>query len=403
MGLLTVKEVLSAKVEGNHKWRVISDGSGLYLRVGRPPTLRAGDASKYWVAKVTFKGQRVEMGLGSFPEVSLADARQENETLRVMARNGKDPRRRKVTDNGNGTPTFAEAVDTYLAEKTAEFQNAKHIQQWHNSLREYAVKPKSTAGLGCMKVDDIEPGDVVRMLKPIWQTKTETATRVRGRIEKVLAWATVNKYRTGENPARWKGNIEFMLPKPSKLKQVKHHEALPWADLPGFMADLGQRDSKSSYALQFLILTGARSGEARDARWCEIDHDAGVWTIPAERMNMGKEHVVPLSSETLVIVHRVKGLSPTNVFPGLAGKGGVSEAAVRKLLKQTMGRDILTMHGFRTTLRTWMQDDDRTNWEVGEAILAHSVGNTASQAYARSTMLDRRREVLNRYAIYATS
>lgn len=411
MGLLTVFEVSNAKVEGNTKFRILSDGNGLYLRVARPHPVRGGLVQKYWVAKMMFGRERIEIGIGSAHEISLVEARDRNERLRVRARDGIDPRNRKVIAAPTGIPTFAEAVDLYLAEKLQEFKNPKHIQQWQNTLSTYAIKPKSATGLGNVPVDKITADDVVRMLKPIWSTKTETASRVRGRIEQVLAWATAKKHRTGDNPARWGGNLEFMLAKPSKLKKVEHHEALPYADLPAFMVDLAARDNVSALSLQWLILTGTRSSEAREARWAEVDLATGIWTIPGERMKMKLPHRVPLSKEALALVHRVQGLNSEYLFStgtdaGAAkGKGKaakpVSEAALRKLLKETMKQTDLTLHGFRTTLRTWMQDELRTEWEVAETVLAHKVGDAASQAYARSDYLERRREVMQAWAQFA--
>lgn len=316
----------------------------------------------------------------------------------MNARNGIDPRTRKVIADPKGIPTFAEAVNLYLKEKLKEFRNAKHVQQWENTLRDYASKPKSGHGLGGKPVDTITADDVARVLKPIWATKTETASRVRGRIENVLAWATVKHHRQGENPARWKGNLEFLLAKPGAIKTVEHHEALAYQDLPAFMAGLSGRDSVSALALQWLILTGTRSSEGRGARWSEVDLEAGTWTIPADRMKMKAAHRVPLSKQALAVAEKAKGLHSDFLFT--TGKGEVSEAALRKLVKETLKQPDLTLHGFRTTLRTWMQDQ-RTEWEVAETILAHKVGDSTSQAYARGDYLDRRREVMQNWADFA--
>jgi len=319
----------------------------------------------------------------------------------VNARNGIDPRNRKVIASPQGVPTFAEAVDLYLKylkEKLKEFSNPKHVQQWQNTLRDYASKPKGGHGLGGKLVNEITADDVARVLEPIWTTKTETASRVRGRVEQVLAWATVKHHRQGENPARWKGNLEFLLAKPGAIKKVEHHEALPYADLPAFMADLVARDSVSALALQWLILTGVGSGEGRGARWSEVDLEAGVWTIPAERMKMKAAHRVPLSKEAVAVAEKAEGLHPDFLFT--TGKGEVSEAALRKLVKETLKQPDLTLHGFRTTLRTWMQDN-RTDYEVAETVLAHKVGSDVAQAYARGDYLERRREVMQNWADYA--
>lgn len=398
MGLLTAKEVDNAKPDEGKAFKVLTDGAGLYLRVGAPHRVRGGLVQKYWLAKMMFNGTRIEVGIGSAHEISLKDAREANEAMRVNARNGIDPRNRKVVADPKGIPTFAEAVDLYLKEKLKEFSNPKHVQQWQNTLRDYASNPKAGKGLGGKPVDTITTDDVLAVLKPLWGTKTETASRLRGRIEQVLAWATVKHHRKGENPARWKGNLEFLLPKASKVKTVEHHEALPYTDLPAFMADLSGRNSVSARALEWLILTGVRSTEGREARWSEVDLDAGIWTIPASRMKMKVALRVPLSAQALDVARRMKGLSDTYVFG--TGKAPVSEAALRKLVKVTLKQPDLTLHGFRTTLRTWMQDN-RTDFEVAETILAHKVGNAVSQAYARGDYLERRRLVMQQYADYA--
>ena len=390
MGLLTVRECKAATVDPGKKFKVLSDGIGLYLRISEAPTQRRGLTTRYWIAKVTFHGKRFEIGLGNLNEVSLAEARAQNEALRVKARQGIDPRRK----TGDAVPTFKEAVDLYLVEKLAEFKNPKHKQQWANTLDQYAKT------LHRMRVDTIEADDVVRTLKPIWRDKTETASRVRGRIENVLSWAAANKYRTGENPARWKGSLEHLLPNPTKLKKAQHHASMPYAELPNYMAKLAPKDSVAALALQWLILTGTRSGEARGAAWDEIDLQAGVWTIPAERTKTNSEHRVPLSTPAMAIAHRLQGLDEVNLFS--TGKAPISETAVRKLLKESAPEGT-TMHGFRTTLRTWMQDINKTLWEVAEMTLAHKVGNEASQAYARSDQLEARREVLDDWAEYINS
>lgn len=404
---------------------VLFDGEGLYLRVS------GGGTRKSWVLRFTFHGKRIDLGLGSAKLLSLSEARDEARRLRKMALLGKDPRLdprfvQPVEAPAASAPgaqpaepvapaepveageeatgmTFAQAVDAYLEVKLSEFKNAKHVQQWQHTLRDYACAPKAKGikGLGNMDVAAITKHDVLRVLKPIWTTKTETASRVRGRIEAVLKWAAVSGHRTGENPAAWKDNLEMLLPMASKVKTVAHHEALPYQDLPAFMADLSGLDTVPSLALQWLILTGVRSTEGREAQWSEVDLDAGVWTVPAARMKMKVAHRVPLSAQALDLARRVKGLNAKYLFSA-TGKLPVSEAGVRKLVKETLKKPDLTLHGFRTTLRTWMQDN-RTDFEVAETILAHKVGSDVSQAYARGDYLERRRPVMQAYADYAYS
>lgn len=399
MGLLTAKEVDNAKPDEGKAFKVLTDGAGLYLRVGAPHRVRGGLVQKYWLAKMMFKGTRIEVGIGSAHEISLKQAREANEAMRVNARNGIDPRNRKVVADDKGIPTFEEAMKLYLKEKLKEFSNPKHVQQWQNTLQDYACTPKAGKGLGGKPVDTVTTDDVLAVLKPLWGTKTETASRLRGRIEQVLAWATVKHHRKGDNPARWKGNLEFLLPKASKVKTVEHHEALPFADLPAFMADLAGRDSVSARALEWLILTGVRSESAREAEWSELDLDAAIWTIPPERTKTKVAHRVPLPLQLVELARRLEDLHPKYLFSA-TGRGPVSETALRKLVQETMKHPDLTLHGFRTTFRTWAQDKG-TDWEVAETVLSHKVGNAVSQVYARGDYLERRREVMQQYADYA--
>lgn len=400
MAKLTVKQIKSA-LDG-----VLFDGEGLYLRVSN------GGTHKSWVLRCTFAGKRIDVGLGSAKLLSLADAREEARRLRREARLGNDPRRSKR----RAGITFAEAVDTYLKIRLKEFKSEKHRDQWASTLRTYALcrdgegKPieGSPRGLGDIGVDMIAPEDVKRVLEPIWATKTETASRLRSRIEKVLSWAKVEKHRTGENPARWNDNLEHMLPKPSKLKRVKHHDALPWQDVPGFMEGLAQRGGMAARCLEFLILTATRSGEAREARWQEFDLDAGVWTIPAARMKMGVEHRVPLTPQALAVVHRVRGIGQDLVFPTLTVRKGAPKGTQEPMsynaftaLFKRMGVPDITTHGFRSTFRDWASESARASDTVAEMCLAHSVHNAVEKAYARSDLFDRRRELMTEWANYS--
>lgn len=408
---------------------VLFDGEGLYLRVS------GGGTRKSWVLRFTLYGKRIDLGLGSAKLLSLGEARDEARRLRKMALLGQDPRLDarfvqpvEVTPEPVASPapvpviapepvsapgapeieageeaqglTFAEAVDEYLKIQLQEFKNAKHIQQWQNTLRTYACAPEGIKGLGKMPVADITKHDVLRVLKPIWNTKTETASRVRGRIENVLKWATAADHRTGENPARWESNLEKLLPKPAKIKNVKHHEALPYKNLPAFITDLTGRDSVSARALEFLIFTGVRSTVAREVPWAELDLEARLWTIPKERTKTEVAQRVPLPAQMIALLEKMKGLNDTYVFAIGPKSGPVTETALRKLVQETMKHPDLTLHGFRTTFRTWMQDAG-TEWEVAETILSHKVGNAVSQAYAREDYLERRKPVMQAYADFA--
>lgn len=400
MAKLTVKKINSA-TDG-----VLFDGEGLYLRVSN------GGSHKSWVLRCTFAGKRIDVGLGSAKLLSLADAREEARRLRREARLGTDPRKSKR----RAGLTFADAVDAYLKIRLKEFKNEVHRDQWISTLRTYALcrddegRPieGSPRGLGDIGVDVIAPEDVKRVLEPIWTTKTETASRVRGRIEKVLSWAKAEKHRTGENPARWKDNLEHMFAKPSKLKRVKHHDAMPWQDVPGFMADLAGREGVAARCLEFLILTATRSGEAREARWSEFDLAAGLWTIPAERMKMSIEHRVPLSPQALAIAHRVRGLDDDLVFPSAMVKKGAPKGQQEPMsynafaaLFRRMGVAGITAHGFRSTFRDWASESARANDTVAEMCLAHNVHNAVEKAYARSDLFDRRRELMVLWSDYS--
>lgn len=399
MGNLTNAEIFGAKPDDGKAQAILSDGSGLYLRVGKPAK-RGKAAPRYWQARIKWQGKWKWVGVGSANDMTPEEARRKNLNMRADAAQGIEPGKPKYgaaqLKNAPGAVTFADAVEAYLPEQTKSLKNPKHIAQWESTLKTYATD----AGLGPKSVADITTDDVLAVLKPIWHDKTETASRVRGRIEKVLAWATVKHLREGENPARWKGNLEFLLAKPSAIHTPKHHDSIRWQDLPDFMADLWPRDSVAAYALKYCALTGLRAQEFLEAQWSEIDFEDRVHTVPAMRMKGKIEHTVVLSSPALRILNRLYGLHPENVLPGPSGKP-VSDAAVRKLLTKTMGYKA-TIHGFRATLRSWMQDNG-VSWEVGETALSHKVGNAASQAYLRSNLIEVRRPIMERFAEHALS
>lgn len=359
------------------------DGDGLWLQVSRY------EGTKAWLFRFMLNRKEHRMGLGSLNRISLAQARKlakECRELLVMGKNPIEERRkeRRHSEQAAEAITFKQAVDQFLAVKTQEFQNPKHIAQWRSTLDEYAVKI-----IGKLKVAEIDERDVEKCLKPIWTTKTETASRLRGRIEAVLAWATATKHRTGENPARWKGNLEFKFQKPTKIKKVEHHAALPYAEIGTFMADLRKRDGISPRALEFAILTAARSGEVRGATWSEIDLETRIWTIPAERMKAKKEHVVPLSAEAVALLGALPRIEDNPlVFP--APRGSVmSDMSLTAVLKR-MERGDLTQHGFRSTFREWAGETTAHPREVIEHALAHKLKDKAEAAYQRGTLLPKR-------------
>ncbi len=337
----------------------------------------------------TRNGRRREMGLGSCLDVDLAEARAQAEKCRRIVRQGGDPicERRKVAE-----PCFLQCAQDFLEAKQAGWTSAKHAAGWRLSLLTHAQP------LHALKVSQIGTPDVLRILKPLWQTKPETASRLRSRVEAVLDYARAMGWRDGENPARWRGNLKLLLP--AQSRQVRHHPAMAVGDMPGFMAELRAREALAARLLEFIILTACRSGEARGARWSEFDLDAGLWTVPAERMKTGKEHTVPLSTRALTIAQELaESVSGDLVFPQPGNGKGFSVNATRALLHR-MGRQDVTTHGFRSTFRDWAGDQTQFQREIIEAALAHGIRDKAEAAYRRSTALEKRRRLMQAWAEY---
>lgn len=289
--------------------------AGLALQV-------SGAGARSWILRKMIAGKRRDMGLGGFPDVTLAGAREKARQIRELVDQGIDPiedrraKRATLAAERAKAMTFSQCVTAYLDAHGDSWKNAKHRQQWANTLDAYA-----NPIIGNLNVAAVDTGLVLKVLEPIWKTKTETASRLRGRIENILSWATVRGYRQGENPARWKGHLDKLLPARSKIQQVAHHAALPYAELGGFMADLAKMDGMGARALEFAILCASRSGEVRGATWNEIDLNAGVWIIPAERMKAKREHRVPLSSKAVSLLNKLPHLDGTElVFPGTSGQ-----------------------------------------------------------------------------------
>jgi integrase len=290
--------------------------------------------------------------------------------------------------------TFKQCAIACIEFQKSGWKSRKHESQWRNTLETYAYPV-----MGDIAVRDIDIGMVLNVLEPIWETKTETASRLRQRIEKVLDWSSVRQYRTGDNPARWNGHLEQILPLRSKVHKVKHFAALPYSDIPDYFRKLRKVESLASKALAFLIITATRSGEARGATWNEIDLDAGVWNIPPNRMKSDRPHRIPLTSEALKILNEVKPFEKDNfVFPGLGKDKPISDAAIRKLLKQSYPE--LTVHGFRSSFRDWCAEITNFSNEVAEATLAHVIKDKTEAAYRRGDLFVKRRKLMDTWTSY---
>lgn len=366
--------------------------AGLCLKV-------APSGARSWVLRVVIAGKRRDAGLGGYPDVTLALAREKARRARDDIERGIDPIAQRaealstmIAARGAET-TFEEAAFKFIEAKSQEWANAKHAAQWRATLETYAFPV-----VGKMQVRDVTLAHVVKILEPIWTTKTETASRVRGRIESVLDWATVRGYRHGDNPARWKGHLDKVLAKPSRVAKVTHHKAVAVDAIGSFMTDLKKREGVAARALEFVILTAARSGEVRGALWSEIDLNAGVWTIPADRMKAKREHRVPLSERAIKLLGALaKGKPDDLVFP--APRGGVlSDMSLTAVLRR-MEMDA-TAHGFRSTFRDWAAEHTNYPHHVAEMALAHAIGDKVEKAYRRGDLFEKRRRMMADWAAF---
>lgn len=331
------------------------------------------------------------MGLGGLKAVTLARARELAGEARANLQAGVDPIEAK-NKAPVAVPTFGEEADDFILAMGPQFRNAKHLDQWKMTLKVYAALLRSK------RVDEISTADVLEVLKPIWLTKPETAARLRGRIERVLDAAKVRGHRSGENPALWRGHLDKLLPKRRKLTRG-HHAAMPYGDVPAFVADLRKREAMAARALEFTILTAARSGETFGATWKEIDFDAALWTIPAERMKAGREHRVPLTPRAVEILNEVAGLGAepdAYIFPGQREGRPLSTMAMDMILRR-MKVDV-TVHGFRSSFRDWAGEETAFPRDVAEAALAHVVGDQTERAYRRGDALEKRRKLMAAWA-----
>ena len=372
------------------------DGGGLYLQVGKT-------GSKSWILRYVIAGRERHMGLGSCLDFTLAEARHRARAHRKLLSDGIDPLEAKRVSvlaqrlADANIITFNAAATAYITANASGWRNAKHVDQWRNTLETYA-----SPVIGEVAVAVVTTALVLRIITPIWTTKTETASRVRGRIEKVLDWATVQGYRTGPNPAAWKGHLDKLLPAPNKVATIDHHAALPYTEIGAFMAELRAMPGTAARALEFVILTACRTGEAIGATWREIDLDAAVWSIPAARMKAGKEHRVPLSDATMKVLRDMKpGLPSAPVFAGPKGKA-LSNMACLAVLRR-MGRDTITSHGFRSTFRDWCSEATAYPRDVAEMALAHAIGDKTEAAYRRGALLEKRRAMMADWSIYCAT
>ena len=358
--------------------------------------------SRSWVFRARVAGVRRDMGLGGYPDVTLAQARELARVARAKIRAGVDPieearaARSALIAARMSAVSFSKATEQYLEAHEAGWSNPKHRQQWENTLTTYAG-PK----IGQMLVRDIELPHVLSVLEPIWREKTETASRLRGRMESVLDWASARGYRSGPNPARWKGHLDKLLPAPGRIAKTDHHRSLPHEDMPAFFAALRQQDGSGARALEFTILTAARSGEARGATWEEFDLTAGKWVIPAGRMKAKKEHRVALSAQAVALLKTQQELRVSDfVFPSPKEDGMLSDMTLTAVLRR-MKVDAVP-HGFRSTFRNWTAETTNCPREIAELALAHTVGSEVERAYMRSDLFEKRRVLMQDWADFVS-
>ncbi|WP_254216468.1 integrase arm-type DNA-binding domain-containing protein [Tabrizicola sp. TH137] len=406
LGPLDVKRLSHPGGKGNAMFAV-GGVSGLYMQV-------TPNNGKTWVLRVLVGNKRRDIGLGGFPTVTLAQARDKAREARDMIARGVDPveerkaaKARLILAQRKGL-LFKDAVDKALTAKLDGFRNEKHRDQWRSTLDAYAIP-----ALGALPVQEIDTAAVLRVLQPIWATKTETATRLRGRIESVLSWATAQGHRTGENPARWAGNLKELLPAPSKVATESNHPALQLDDAARWIADLRTREGFPARALEFAALTAARSGEVRGARWDEIDTKQALWIIPARRMKMQREHRVPLTKEAVALLEALPKLDGNPlVFPAVRG-GMLSDMALSMTMRRMHAADIerggagfidrvskrpAVPHGLRSTFRDWVAERTTYPGEMAEVALAHRISNAVEAAYRRGDMVEKRRAMMAAWA-----
>ena len=367
---------------------------GLYLRV-KPDSL-----TKQWKLRTIIGGRRGDVGLGGYPAVTLAQAIEKARQTKDLIASGTDPRQQRRQAKAHIEWTFDRCAAEYIKLHRASWKNEKHAAQWESTLASYA-----SPVMGSKHVRDVAVGDVLAVIEPHWLTKNETMVRLRNRIELVLGWAAARGYRDKVNPAAWKGNLQHTLPKPSKVNQRQHHTALPHKQMSALWQRLKAVEGMSAKALQFVILTACRSGEARGATWGEIDLDAALWTIPAARMKAGREHRVPLSKEAAELLQSLPRFEPAEgepdlIFPGRTGKA-LSDMSLTAVLRRMKVEAV--PHGFRSSFADWSAEATTYPVELREMALAHTLGDKTREAYQRTDLMERRRQMMNDWARYATA
>lgn len=355
------------------------------------------NGARSWVLRAMVGGKRREMGLGGYPDVTLAGAKEAARAARALIDQGIDPvaerqaKRSALAAAIASAMTFKEASMSYISAHEAGWKSTKHAAQWRNTLETYAFPV-----IGKIAVSDIETSHVMRVLEPIWLAKTETASRVRGRIESILDWATVRGFRKGDNPARWRGHIEHLLAARADVQKTEHHSAMDYREVGAFMALLRQKEGMGARALEFAILCASRSGEVRGATWSEIDLPAAVWTIPANRMKAEREHRIPLTVEAMKLLEALPRIDGTDLIFPSSKKTELSDATLTATLKR-MGLSV-TAHGFRSSFRDWAGETTAYPREVIEHALAHQLKDKAEAAYARGSLFDKRRRLMADWA-----
>lgn len=405
---LSALEVKNLTRPGHH---FVGGVAGLLLQV-------TDNGGRSWILRTTVGGKRRDIGLGGFPTVTLALARENARLSRDKIRNGIDPVAERLEARNTlamaraSSITFEEAAKKYISSNAAGWRNAKHAAQWPATLKKY-VYPI----IGAVQVSVIETVHVVNILEPLWTSKTETASRLRGRIEAVLDWATARGYRKGENPARWKGHLSSILPAAGRVKRTVHHSALDYRQVSDFFRSLNKIEGLGAQALRFLILTAARSGEVRGAKWSEIDREAKLWTVPAARMKGKREHRVPLSDMALDLLSTIPRVDGSDyIFPSSKGSA-LSDMTltviIRRMHKEARDRGgtgwvdqakkQITVHGFRSTFRDWAGEMTGHSREVIEHALAHKIPDKAEASYARGTLFDKRRRLMNDWSQFCST